>query len=243
MDCEQPSVLINARLRSLAIPRSNFQRGRLMEMMHAYDGCQTPFRVYIIEPEVLLGKALCRLFADDREIEMVGDCTAFDSQALVEAKPDLVLIDSDNISDVRETIARCRSAVPGAKICALSSHLRPELMLRVLWAGADGYVVKDRTPDELALSLKRVLSDGFHADPRLTSALLRNQHASNVPQLSARELDVAKLIGEGLSNREISERLLLSDKTVKNHVSNIFSKLNVSARTQVAIYIHRNGLI
>jgi DNA-binding NarL/FixJ family response regulator len=215
----------------------------MTEMIRACNVSAGSLRVYIIEPEVLLRKALCRLFADDREIEIVGDDTAFDAQALVETKPDLVLVDSDDISDARQTIAQCRSAIPGAKICVLSQHLRPEFMRRVLWAGADGYVVKDRTPDELVLSLKRVLADGFHADPRLTSVLLRNKHASSAAQLSARELDVAKLIGEGLSNREISERLLLSDKTVKNHVSNIFSKLNVNARTQVAIYIHRNGLI
>jgi DNA-binding NarL/FixJ family response regulator len=116
-------------------------------------------------------------------------------------------------------------------------------MRRALSAGADGYVVKDITPTELLASIKRVRNDGFYADPRLASILLKkNSMRRYTVELSARELDVARLIAQGLSNREISERLILSDKTVKNHVSNIFSKLNVTARTQVAIYVLRNGL-
>jgi DNA-binding NarL/FixJ family response regulator len=210
--------------------------------MQTQQVAQKRSRLFVIEPEVLLGKALCGVFTGDPDIETVGDSRTFDSDALIAADPDLVLLDCDSLMGIRDTVAQCSAAVPKAKICVLSAQLRPELMLRAFWAGADGYVVKDITPEELAVSLKRVMFEGFHADPRLARTLLRNRLNHGVPELSTRELDVARLIAQGLSNRAISERLLLSDKTVKNHVSNIFSKLNVTARTQLAIYILRNGL-
>ncbi len=204
----------------------------------------TTFRVYVIEAETLLAKALCSIFSQDADIDLVGDGRAFDATALLEARPELILLDCDSgVSGARETIAQCRSVVPNARIAVLSSQTRPEAMHRALSSGADGYIVKDITPTELIESMKRIHNDGFYADPRLASVLLkRNSVHRNAIELSMRELDVARLIAQGLSNREISERLILSDKTVKNHVSNIFSKLNVTARTQVAIYVLRNGL-
>jgi DNA-binding NarL/FixJ family response regulator len=210
--------------------------------MHLENLAVERFRIFVIEAEVLLGKALCSLFASDGEFVMAGDSRSFDPAAIAEADPHLVLIDCDSLTGTCDVIAQCRAAVPRARICVLSSRLRPEPMLRALGAGADGYVVKDITPEELVHSLKRVLSDGFHADPRLTSVLLRNRFSRDLSELSARELDVARLIAQGLSNREIGEKLALSDKTVKNHVSNIFSKLHMTARTQVAIYMLQNEL-
>lgn len=201
------------------------------------------FRVYVIEPQVLLAKAICSIFIEDDDIEMVGDSREFDREAFIVADPDLALIDCDtDLTCLSELIEQCKEAVPKAKICVLSAQLSPEVMLRALSAGADGYVVKDITPSELLSSLKRIQTDGFYADARLSRFLLKHRANRDVVQLSARELDVTRLIAQGLSNREISEKLLLSDKTVKNHISNIFSKLHVTARTQVAIYAIRNGI-
>lgn len=200
--------------------------------------------MFIIESEILLAKALCSIFEQDEEIELAGDSRTFDSAALLDANPHLVLLDCDSdMMGARELLTKCRAILPDAKVCVLSSQIRPEAMHRALASGADGYIVKDTTPAELLTSIKRIQTDGFYADPRLAKVLLKKNslHRSTV-ELSARELDVARLIAQGLSNREISERLILSDKTVKNHVSSIFSKLNVTARTQVAIYVLRNGL-
>jgi DNA-binding NarL/FixJ family response regulator len=203
-----------------------------------------PFSLYIIEAEVLLAKALCSIFAQDPDIKLIGDGRTFDAAAIMDASPDVILFDCDaDLIGTQETLTQCRALVPHARVCVLSSQTRPEAMRRALSAGADGYVVKDITPADLLASIKRVRNDGFYADPRLASILLKkNSMRRYTVELSARELDVARLIAQGLSNREISERLILSDKTVKNHVSNIFSKLNVTARTQVAIYVLRNGL-
>lgn len=202
-----------------------------------------PFRVYVIVPQVLLSKAICSIFSEDDDLDIVGDNPRFDGDAFVAADPDIALIDCDaDLTCLPEMIEQCKTAVPNLRVCVLSTQLNAEVMLRAISAGADGYVVKDSTPSDLLASLKRVLVEGFYADPRLSRVLLRHRSAQDIVQLSARERDVTRLIAQGLSNKEISQRLYVSDKTVKNHISNIFSKLQVTARTQVAIYAIRNGI-
>jgi DNA-binding NarL/FixJ family response regulator len=118
-------------------------------------------------------------------------------------------------------------------------------MQRAFSAGADGYIVKDILPEELIAAVKTMSAGSLYVDPRLVGFILR-RHAGvgrrEPNELSRREGDVVRLIAAGLSNREISQRLGLSDKTVKNHISHIFSKLDVTARTQVVVYAIRNGL-
>jgi DNA-binding NarL/FixJ family response regulator len=142
-------------------------------------------------------------------------------------------------------IGMCRLACPRARIGVLSEHLSSEAMQRVLSAGADGYIIKDITPDELLAAVKSMAGGNLYVDPRLVGLILR-KHAGigrrDPNELSPRESDIVRLIAAGLSNREISDRLSLSDKTVKNHISHIFAKLNVTARTQVVIYAMRSGL-
>jgi DNA-binding NarL/FixJ family response regulator len=95
-------------------------------------------------------------------------------------------------------------------------------------------------------SIKAVAGGSFYADPRLSGAVLRQRaqrRDRDISELSPREIEVVRLIAQGLSNKEISQRLLLSDKTVKNHISSIFSKLHMTARTQVAIHAIRTGFV
>ena len=205
--------------------------------------CLRPFRVYVIVPQVLLAKAICSVFADDDDLDIVGDNPTFERDEFIAADPDLALLDCDtDLTCLPDMIEQCKAAMPKVRVCVLSTQLNAEVMLRAISAGADGYVVKDTTPTDLLASLKRVLHEGFYADPRLSRVLLRHRSAQDIVQLSARERDVTRLVAQGLSNKEISQRLSLSDKTVKNHISNIFSKLQVTARTQVAIYAIRNGI-
>jgi DNA-binding NarL/FixJ family response regulator len=119
-------------------------------------------------------------------------------------------------------------------------------MQRCLSFGASGYVVKDVQPPELIRAVKAIVAGHSYVDPRIAGGLLRNSVSRgrvDVNELSAREVEVVKLIAEGLANKEISARLHLSEKTVKNHISRIFSKLNVNARTQAAVHAIRTGLV
>jgi DNA-binding NarL/FixJ family response regulator len=126
-------------------------------------------------------------------------------------------------------------------------HLSSEMMQRCLSNGAEAYIVKDISPPELLRAIKTVADGQSYVDPRVAGGLLRrrslNAGKPDIMELSAREAEVLKLIAEGLANKQISARLHLSEKTVKNHVSRIFSKLNISARTQAAVHAIRAGIV
>lgn len=203
-------------------------------------------RVYVIEHQLLMAKALATILQQDGSILVVGDASDASAAALTPAAPDLILVDSDpTVGRLSEIISTCRLACPAARIGVLSSHLNAEAMQRVLSAGADGYIVKDITPEALVAAVKTMAGGNLYVDPRLVGLILR-KHAGiagrDPNELSAREIDVVRLIACGMSNKDISERLIISSKTIKNHVSRIFAKLNVNARTQVVLYAMRTGL-
>lgn len=193
-----------------------------------------------------MAKALCKILQQDAAIRVVGDAAAVNGTQLAKARPNLVLLDSDaNFEALSNAIGSCRLACPNARTAVLSEHLSNEVMQRAFSAGADGFIAKDITPDELISAVKAMGAGGTYADPRLVSLILRKQLGigrRDRNELSQRETDIVRLIASGMTNREIGERLGVSDKTVKNHVSHIFAKLNVSTRTQVVIYAIRSGL-
>lgn len=205
-------------------------------------------RVVVIESQVLFAKALCNIFAEDDAFSVVADYRTPVAEMLRAAAPDLVVLDLDGqATDVAATVTTCTGAVPGARVCVLSMQLSPEMMQRCLSHGAEAYIVKDVSPAELVRAVKTVSDGQSYVDPRVAGGLLRRRTLNNgkpdIAELSAREAEVLKLIAEGLANKQISARLHLSEKTVKNHVSRIFSKLNISARTQAAVHAIRAGIV
>ena len=158
------------------------------------------------------------------------------------------MIDIDGgFVDLGEAVAASRSALPTVKICTLSMHVQPDVMQRCLNAGVDGYIVKDVSPNEFMRAIKSVAVGEIYVDPRIAGRLLRrrasNQRYPDPCDLSTREVEVVRLIVAGMSNKEISANLNLSEKTIKNHVSRIFTKFNCTARTQAAVYALRSGLV
>ncbi|MDQ6930476.1 MAG: response regulator transcription factor [Candidatus Eremiobacteraeota bacterium] len=209
---------------------------------------ETAVRIMVIEGQELFGKALCQLLSSDADINVVGDSQSVVPAELTRAAPDLVLIDLDGHSfKIDDAMAQCREAVPNARVCVLSTQLRPEILQRCVAAGAMGYIIKDVPPSELIRALKIVAAGGSYVDPRIAGELLQRRNGSNgkghLYELTPRENEVVCLIAEGLSNKAISEKLHLSDKTVKNHISHIFSKLNITARSQAAVHAIRCGLV
>jgi len=205
-------------------------------------------RVAVVEFQALFAKALCSVFSGDPEINVIGDYRTPVAAQLAAARPDLVILDIDGqTTDVAEAIQTCASAASGTRVCVLSTRVTPEIMQRCLGAGADAYIVKDISPAELIKAAKSVASGETYVDPRVAGGLLRRSTATSgrpdLVELSARESEVIKLIAEGLANKQISARLHLSEKTVKNHISRIFSKLNINARTQAAVHAIRTGLV
>ena len=200
-------------------------------------------RVYLIETQPLMARAFCSVISRDPSLKLTGYATSAQRHRLLEARPDLILLDADHQpANLSAQIALCRHALPNARICLLASVPDVVTMVQSLSAGANGYIIKDISPRRLLSCLRTVTTGGFYADPRMSKMLVHRETQRMDPQLSPRETQVVRLIGNGLSNKEIGERLALSDKTVKNHVANIFSKLQLTARTQVAIYAIRSGI-
>jgi two-component system, NarL family, response regulator DegU len=205
-------------------------------------------RIAVLEEQALFRKALCQVLAKDDRFKVLTECLdTSDVHRIASGKPDITLFDVDfQKGDPVDTVKALREAHPIGKICLLSMNAQQALLERSLVFGLEGYVIKDIGLMDLSRALLAINSGDFYVDPRLAGSMLRRmserRHKGDPSELSERETDVIQLIALGLSNKQISERLFLSEKTVKNHISRIFSKLNVTARTQAAIYAIKSGL-
>lgn len=197
---------------------------------------------------MLFGKALCQIFALDPGFQIVGDSSTIVEEKISAAKPDVVIVDLDGLQgDVGALVMRCREAAPHARICVLSMRIEPELVNRCVTASAEGFLVKDIVPAAMVSAVKTIADGMPYVDARAAATLLRMRSGArgrgDISELSNRELDIVRLVATGLSNKEISVQLHVSEKTVKNHMGRIFSKLNINARSQAAVYAIRNGLV
>jgi len=189
------------------------------------------------------------------DIQVVGE--AADGAAALDlarrAQPDVVLMDL--VMPVMDGIAATRQLKAlglGLQVIALTSFAEDDKVFPAIQAGASSYLLKDVSPDDLVAAIRaahrgearlhpdvtRKLMDAVRSDAG--AAAVRGQPPSD--DLSAREREVIGLVAEGLSNREIAGRLVISEKTVKTHLTHILSKLGLSDRTQLAIYAFRTGL-
>jgi DNA-binding NarL/FixJ family response regulator len=143
-----------------------------------------------------------------------------------------------------EAIAELAARAPGLPVLVLTSFGSQDRVIAALRAGARGYLLKDAGPAELARAIAAVAAGDGALDPKVTSAVIGAAAAARSPldDLTAREREVLDLLGAGLTNREISRRLVISEKTVKHHVSAVLRKLGVPDRTQAALVAVRAGL-
>jgi NarL family two-component system response regulator LiaR len=164
--------------------------------------------------------------------------------------PDVILMDLIMPGmDGVEAIRRVKNSSPRTQIVVLTSYHEDEHIFPALQAGANSYVLKDVTMDELAEAIQRAAQGEVTLHPRVAARVIQEvqgaKHAELNPftELTDREMDVLKLIANGLGNSEIAEQLVISEHTVKGHVSNILSKLHLSDRTQAAVYAWRQGIV
>ncbi|HEX7713017.1 MAG TPA: response regulator transcription factor [Bacillota bacterium] len=164
---------------------------------------------------------------------------------------DLVLMDLQMPGmDGVEVTRHIKEAWPDLKVLVLTSFGGWDKVYAALKSGAAGYVLKDAQPEELLAAIKAVAAGGSYLGAQAATELLNrigNETGTNsddLPEpLTDRELEVLKLLGQGMGNREIAAQLVVSEKTVKTHVANILQKLQVSSRTQAALYAIRNNLV
>jgi DNA-binding NarL/FixJ family response regulator len=206
-----------------------------------------PLRTFVVERQSLIAKALHSFLNQNALVRVVGDGPSVRAEDMERTRPDLIVYGLDNAAqDVSEALAVARSVLPDVRFCVLSSFANPDVMQRSIASGADGFVVKDVSPGELDVALRVLASGASYVDPRVAGGMLKRRFTTGAPgcaisELTAREADILRLIATGFSNKEISAKLKLSEKTIKNYVSRIFSKLNVTARTQAAVYAIKAG--
>jgi two-component system, NarL family, response regulator LiaR len=188
-----------------------------------------------------------RTFLELQEgMRVVGEAgTAEQALALIpRLRPDLVLMDL-NLPGMPgvEAIRRIRADHPEVRVVALTSYSGEDSVLPAIRAGVSGYLLKDVGPAELAQALRSAHRGGSPLHPQVAATVLARVAEPAKDPLTPRESEVLRLVARGLSNRLIARELALSEKTVKAHLSAIFTKLNVTDRTQAALYAVRTGLV
>jgi len=185
------------------------------------------------------------------EIEVVGESqNGLEAVAQVhQHKPDVVLMDlvMPEMDGIQAT-HQIRDISPDTKVIVLTSFAEDDKVFPAIKAGAVGYLLKDVSPSDLAKAIEAVHRGDTQLHPDIQKKLM-GQFTSPIgdppvgpDELTPRELEVLQLIAQGKSNREIANELVISEKTVKTHVSNILSKLHLNDRTQAAIYAIKHGL-
>jgi NarL family two-component system response regulator LiaR len=207
-------------------------------------------KVLVVDDHVIVRKGIRALLATEPNIEVIGEAKN-GQEAIAESErlqPDVILMDlvmpeMDGI----EAIRYITDHQPGARILVLTSFATDEKVFPAIKSGALGYLLKDSNPEELVQAIHQVYRGESSLHPTIARKLL--QELSRPPQrpptaepLTEREMAVLRLIAHGLSNQEIADQLVISEATVRTHVSNILSKLHLASRTQAALYALREGL-
>jgi len=203
-------------------------------------------RILIADDHSVVRQGLKMFLSLDPELEIIGEA-GDGAQAVAmarELKPDVVLMDM--LMPVMDGIAATgaiRSEMPDTEVIALTSVLEDGAVVGAVKAGAIGYLLKDTQADDLRRAIKAAAAGQVQLAPQAAARLMREVRAPEGPQpLTERETDVLKLLARGRANKEIAQDLVIGEKTVKTHVSNILLKLGVQSRTQAALYAAQNGL-
>lgn len=209
-------------------------------------------KVIICDDQAIVRDGLAMLLKLEPDIQVVG--TAEDGAKAIDLvmkeNPDLVLMDLKMpVLNGVEATRRIKKENPEIKILVLTTYDDEEWVFDAIKAGASGYLLKDTPRDELIKAIKGTASGKTYVDPSVAGKVLErvSNHQTQpttliTGKLTDREIDILRLIARGFSNTEISERLFLSEGTVRNHVSAILAKLNVSDRTQAAVIAIQHGL-
>jgi NarL family two-component system response regulator LiaR len=211
---------------------------------------QDTIRVLVADDHAIVRKGICALLETEPHIEVVGE--AHDGQDAIVAAgrlaPDVILMDLVMPGmDGLEATRRLTSREPATRILVLTSFHGDDKVFPAIKAGALGYLLKDSGPEDLVEAIEQVYRGESSLHPSIARRLLQElsapaQPAPDTESLTEREIEVLRLIAKGQSNREISADLTISEATVRTHVSNILSKLNLCSRTQAALYALKEGL-
>jgi two-component system, NarL family, response regulator LiaR len=206
-------------------------------------------RVVVVDDHEMVRKGIISYLETEPAIEIVGEADGGKKAVSLvkDTKPEVVLMDllMENGSGIEAT-REILSFYPDCKIIIITSFYDDEQVFPAIEAGAFSYMLKTASASEVIKAIEKASRGETVIEPKVADRMmkrLRPQERKPHDELTDRELDVLKCIGEGMTNQQISEELFIGVKTVKTHVSNILGKLGLSDRTQAAVYANRNGLI
>lgn len=212
-------------------------------------------KVLLVDDHTVVLKGLAFFLSTQEDLELVGEANN-GKEALVkvgETTPDVILMDLYMPEmDGVEATAYIKKEYPNVKVIVLTSFSDQAHVLPALRAGASGYILKDVEPDQLVEAIRSAYKGNIQLHPDIANALLsqtlpveekEEEPSIQVDVLTARENEVLQLLAKGMSNKKVASVLVITEKTVKAHVSSILSKLNLSDRTQAALYAVKNGIV
>jgi len=209
-----------------------------------------PIRVLIVDDHAIIRKGVKAVLDLVPDIDLVGEAEngKLAIKMDLDLHPDVILMDlmmpeMDGISCIREI----KTQRPDARILVLTNFAGEDMIFPAIKAGAVGYHLKDSSPEALEEAIRQVHEGESFLHPLIAKKLLEELHSPSEDQetyeiLTKRELEVLNLIAHGLENREIAKQLVVSEATVRTHVSNILGKLHLASRTQAALYALKEGL-
>ena len=208
-------------------------------------------KVMLADDHVLMREGIIQLLEFDGSIEVIGEASDGEEclQKLEKVKPDVLLLDINmpklNGIEVLEEIKRKKINV---KVLILTVHNEVDYLIRAVDIGVDGYILKDSESAELKKAIMTVMDGESYIQPKLIPMLnkrliTRDSDKEKLESLTGREKEVLIEVANGMFNKEIATSLHISERTVKNHISNIFKKLDVSDRTQAAVFAIKNDLV
>ena len=208
---------------------------------------QRPVRVYLLDDHELVRRGIREVLENQGDIEVVGESGLAQEAArrIPALKPDVAILDQRLPDGTGVEVCRqVRSVDPGIAALILTSYDEDEALFSAIMAGAAGYVLKQVKGTDLVETVRRVAAGQSMLDPAVTAQVLARlrdgpPEDSVTKRLTPKERQILDLVGEGLTNRQIAERLALAEKTVKNYVSTVLGKLGVESRTQAAIIATR----
>jgi len=212
-------------------------------------------RVLIVDDHSLVRQGLGQILSMEEDLQVVGEARDGEEcvQKVMELQPDVTLLDINmpNMNGIR-ALRKLKDMDQTTKVIILTFHEEIEYLFETFNLGANGYIVKDAESQVLIRGIREVYNGVSYVYPAMVEGdanqfhLIREMEEEGQEtgkgQLTKREYEILTLIADGLNNKEIANTLFISEKTVKNHVSNIFKKINVSDRTQAAIFAYRNKI-
>lgn len=208
-------------------------------------------KIMIADDHNLLREGLKQLLEFDGSMEIIAEASDGIEclEILNNVNPDILLLDINMpLKNGIEVLEELKVSKPNLKILILTVHGEVEYLIKAIDIGADGYIMKDSESSELKRAINEILSGEKYIQPSLIP-MLNNKLANRdidkdkLNSLTSRELEVLVQVANGMFNKEIAINLNISERTVKNHISNIFKKIDVSDRTQAAVFAIRNNLV